>query len=108
MAELLQAENDWEELMKARNGGTEQMSSTIVDEVRMNLFQQKSDLSLCKLCKYEEKIGMKEMFLKHGVPQPELFLAARPPWSLQKNSDWQSWIYLWAQFLALSSFFSIR
>jgi len=40
--------------------------------------------SLLKMTKYEEKIGMKEMFSKHGVPQPELFLSLRPPWSSEQ------------------------
>merc|ERR1712037_861659 len=66
MAEVLQqAEHDWEQLMAARNAATEEMSRSKVDE----------------LGKYEEKIGMKEMFSKHGVPQPQVFLATRPPWS---------------------------
>ena len=86
----MKAEHDWEELMKARNGGTEEMSSTKVDEVRMNVVKRKSAVSLCKMGKFEEKIGMKEMFLKHGVPQPKLFLATRPPWSQQTTLDWQS------------------
>merc|ERR1712192_316656 len=81
MGECLQAEHDWGELMKMRNAATEQMSSTKVDKVRMEVLQQIPPLSLSKLCKYEEKIGMKEIFLKHGVPQPKLFLALRPPWS---------------------------
>ena len=85
MAEFLQAEHDWEELLKMRNAATEQMSSAEVDKVRMKVFQRSPPLSLSKLCKYEEKIGMKEIFLKHGVPQPKLFLALRPPWSCQQT-----------------------
>jgi len=81
MAEFFQAEHDWEELMKMRNAATEEMSSAELKMVRMKVLQQSALFSLSKLCKYEEKIGMKEIFLKHGVPQPKLFLALRPPWS---------------------------
>jgi len=63
-----EAEDDWEEVMKVRNAGTEVMSKKEVD----------------RMTKYEEKIGMKEMFSKHGVPQPELFLSLRPPWSSEQ------------------------
>ena len=64
MSKLAEAERDWEELMRARNDATERMDCAELDLMSM----------------YEEKIGMKDIFSKHGVPQPELFLALRPPW----------------------------
>ena len=83
MAEVLQqAEHDWEELMAVRNAATEEMSRSKVDEVR-SFHQTRCSLEKLQLGKYEEKIGMKEMFTKHGVPQPQVFLATRPPWSWQ-------------------------